>query len=53
MVYLLCLWLFGVGACVCVKKAWMVGCAAPKLTNAQRRVRTAVPRIFDSRDVAY
>ena len=39
--------------CVCVKKAWMVCCAVPKRTNAQRRVRTAVSRIFDSRDVAY
>ena len=38
---------------VCVKKAWMVCCAVPKRTNAQRRVRTAVSRIFDSRDVAY
>ena len=48
-------------SCVCGCQVWARVCekgvdgvlCGPKRTNAQRRVRTAVSRIFDSRDVAY
>ena len=48
-------------SCVCCCQVWARVCgkgvdgvlSVPKRTNAQRRVRTAVSRISDSRDVAY